>query len=198
MNKNSRGITPILIVVILGIIGIVSYLVVTQSIIQTPSTSTAEPAQELPADWKTYTNEKDKYMLKYPPSWDSNIKSPDYYREGPGSSLRGAFLSVFVVDAEKSTIGEELRYRTYGYYLPSPEASGPNPYEEISNPENSKLGGENALRYYGKDYYAGNFISTLTIQKGKTYILTLNYEQGRKEEFEIIYNLILSTFKFTQ
>lgn len=198
MSKNSRGFAPVLIVIIVGVIGIVSYLALAQSLKQTPTPSAPipKPTQESPENWKTYTNERDGYSLKYPPSWSKNLESPDYFWKGIKSNFKGASISVFVADAKRGTLADEFRYRTYEHYQANPEAWAPVPYEEISEPEYSKLANEEALRYHGIESYRGNFIGTLAMRGGKTYIVTVTYEDGRKKEFEEIYNQILSTFRF--
>lgn len=67
MTKNSKGIAPIRIVVILGIIGVIGFFVIKLTPTAPTVPTTAEPFQESTENWKTYTNEKYGFETKYNP-----------------------------------------------------------------------------------------------------------------------------------
>jgi len=129
-------------------------------------------------------------MLNYPPDWTDFLQSPDYSARGEGVEQKGAEVAVTANITQKPSLIEEFRYCTHDIYETG------TPYEELGAPVDSSLGGLPALKYYGKMFHPGYFISNLAPYKGKTYIVSIFYEEGRREEFEEIYDQILHTFKF--
>lgn len=205
-----KGVAPILIVILVALLGIGGYFAYTSlrgsgeagnvaispSNTPQPSPSTTESTGSAEiANWKTYTNAKYSYTLKYPPEWRILTKGLSDESTSPFPIINSPCeLSTESVCSQVSvSMNEEFRE--------------PN---SISNKTNTKLDNEDAIAFEvsqpnvnesGMLLYAisvdhNNNKYTLTYsetQKDGHFITNMNNWKNKK-----IFDQILSTFKFTQ
>lgn len=201
MNKNSRGLTPILIVVILGIIGIIGYLVL-KAAAPSPSPSTAPAASQepngnladLPRDevlrgWKTYTNLQDEYSLKYPEFYEieelgifgSEAKEVRLLHTDGDRRIRILKLS----NTERGTLEELAK----GLYFVNTYGQEPVVGKDISF-EKTRVADTDSLKVYG----IGDDFVILLPMEDKVYQFSVTGFSDNKTVNE--FNQILSTFRF--
>lgn len=113
-----KGFAPILIVVVLGVIGIVGYLVLRPTVIRPPTPSSFLSPTPLPdfsdvtANWKKYINSQYGYSVKHPEgSPPTEHKDEDIYLNfvSFGDRLKEGFL-WFEITVRKADLNEEVDY----------------------------------------------------------------------------------------
>lgn len=172
----------------------------------TPSQSipTAIPTIDPTAEWKTYTNDKMKFSIKYPPGWFTHKETLYPIAEGRTSERYEAVFSFPVDNSSPQDFIDGQKAAINITYTPKPEWSfasyidklmsqdwGATPYQSETYVANIKatvidIGKPPKNKYIIFDKSGWYFIS-LVVEKNETY-----------ETYSQLFNQILSTFKFTQ
>lgn len=194
MNKNQKGLAPIIIILIVVAIlagGILAWQCGWISKTPTPTpTSTPTPTPtptstpDETADWKTYTNEEYGFEVKYPDSWIIDEKT--YNTVKPLYVLSLSNKQKF----KTGRIEIDIQSTTYPSILSwAKEAHGPHGLQEV------KVGKEEIL---GQQFIEKKKIFTGLLKNNFLYQIILfgEIEEPKKSEIETVYNQILSTFKF--
>jgi hypothetical protein len=171
---------------------------------QTPTTAPSPtPTPDPTSDWKTYTNTKYGYSVKYPSDW--KIQSP-------GGGSNGELCRETGIDSQIIELSEkELSECGFaGEGLPSPDANitvwvldeKHSTLENLIGPNYSKLqvAGEAAVKYPFTDESALPNIYATRIylnHNNNGYIIYLK-QSDITGKYEMILDQILSTFKFTE
>jgi len=169
-------------------------VVVTPTPTVAPTVSESIPTLDPTAGWKTYTNTKYNYQLKYPSSWEiylprglsslglEGLTEVDFYPQGKNS-----ILTINVLTATPQTIISDLESSRWGRTSESLEM------EEI------EIAGIKGKKISGTDVPTGGALLRVIFSKDNlTYDVLLKL---RSEEINLGYtgdtfNQILSTFKF--
>lgn len=129
-QKGFANIVAVMVVVILT--GAVGYFVlIKRPMIATPGTSSSSQNTVPPdttAQWKTYTNEENKYRVSYPPDWKLTSvtadPSPTAIRFTKITKQNGTYLNDAVIDiiVELNPLGTtptEAWYRAWATQIPA-------------------------------------------------------------------------------
>lgn len=149
-------------------------------------TPLSSPSSDPTTNWKTYTNSKLGFSLKYPQEWI--IDSSDENKNNDLSIIRFGLIKPNEKSASES-LGIAI-------YIESPQVL--TTFEQIKNnllnPINISLDNSQAVTGYSKE--DNRLLMTYAIHDKRAYtIITVT---KNLEAEQTIYNQILSTFKFTQ
>ncbi|MFV1917333.1 MAG: PsbP-related protein [Patescibacteria group bacterium] len=211
MNKNSRGytrhrlapgFTPILIVVLLGLVAVVGYLALrpkTSPTEQSPATASENPI----AEWKTYHNEKYGFEFKYPPRWkiydfdnDKNyVATASYWyvkrltfssRDYKLTYSEGDFLTYRTEGGKLNFVIYKNSYETIDQILEQESLQGDIERIQVDNIE--------AIKVVNNSRAEINLVTIMNDVPGPVYInLSMNFDPNRRDEFQRIFDQILST-----
>lgn len=188
-----KGLAPILVALLIAV-AIGGYLVYTNysnnRVKPTPSpkpTTQPSSAPDLTANWKTYTNAKFGYYLKYPTDWSSFIPSTEQDTLDSiclGKNPNKCVLNITVL--EGTSWDEEQKL--LGFTLSSKEGT-----KEIS------FAGANALKRIGYFGETGSLYGFVTIlqRNNKVYKIWVYQKTEDQLDYTDAIDQILSTFKFT-
>ncbi len=179
--------------------------------IPTSTISTPSPtlSVDITANWKEYTNIEYNYQFKYPPNWVlktrkiSEITSPLYVtRQNVESEEVNNYL--FLISSWDNP--EELSLTAWLQFMKNSNAL-PLPAEDIKLVANDSVANQPAFRIWndpiskgkkpGKCVQACPVLDVYFIYKKRAYRAQLNYMREADEESQVIFDQILSTFKFT-
>ncbi|HBD02110.1 MAG: hypothetical protein UX38_C0002G0098 [Microgenomates group bacterium GW2011_GWC1_46_16] len=195
----SRSLSPwLLLPIFLIFLGISGYLFWQNRTLQSQLTASPSPTASAiamaptdpTADWQTYINNEHKVSFKYPSSWDLKIENAGDNDNGQTSN------TVLFLTHEKAKIS--MTFNLVGIGGLGMDLEG-EPFE---------LDGIKLYKYH-RTYSNGNqgigitdqLKNTLGVFKvnGITYSFALSYPSNENgSAYEIIFDQILSTFKFTQ
>lgn len=175
----------------------------TPALVATPTPLPTEVLMEegdLTVDWKTYTNLKLSYSIRYPPDWSIRIlsdtlwgeeielpqlRSPDLRQEGDmGAWVSGGFVYIYVLENEKG-------YKTADEYVKD-------------NTEESVVFNKKLLNFKGLSavYYdntwGGPSTNVCFLKNSEIYLFSIVYQKAEEEKYKRIFNLMLSTFRFLE
>ena len=209
VKRNSKGFAPILILVILGVIGVVAYLMFKLTpppdqrsfgpeATQTPDSFATLSGDEVLRDWKTYVNTKYGYGIKYPPKaevidlWSDGDPQESYMLK---VSLNddGLAIITYVLKEKDETLKELVERYLYNYDSQSPNCMTKDltitNHSALSITCESKTKERTYIQYF------------VYIQKDDYHAVSLRPEDispGEDEYIKEYFDQILSTFKFTQ
>ena len=149
------------------------------------------------ANWKTYTNKKHNYLLKYPQDWEVKWLAGDV-----GSTIDDADLIELSSSIEQDHTFEVVSLKSGVFTSWSIEefSKQVDKFGWRGNPIISKgeitLGGFQALRYTTKEIIGVRVIKSTTENKVYVYDVSLQGEKPKPQTIKI-FNTILSTFKLT-
>lgn len=136
------------------------------------------------ADWKTYTNDEYGFEFKYPGEWKVGEEraSGDYFMVLIGRQEPVQVYGIFAL---------AVRYKSKNEYLSSLESVG---YINVGESD-TLLGGEKATFYtYSRNNSDLKWRMIVAEKDGNT----IEFSMGATEEYDNVFNNILSTFKFTK
>lgn len=214
--SNQKGLAPILIVLLIAVLGVGGYFVYTSlrggvadvaispsgiPAITTVPTSSSNPDET--ANWKTYTDTKQKFSIKYPPAWtvfpnivggiipgfDGTIINSANKLEPHGEILAEegqAGISINVVGTDKLTNETLLNYHKRKFSSPD---KGGNDYTETT------LNTIPAIKHVRTttEPDSGQIIYLVS---NREWVYWLNVSV-HNTSYQKIVDQILSTFKFT-
>lgn len=116
----ARGfIAPLLLIIILIALGGGAYYVIhnTKSFSdeympRAPGPSAATTTTDAIADWKTYTDEKYGFEIKYPPAWIQSIRGPNFVLQETNSS-KGS-ISIEAIEGYTGKISDVFTSGVFG------------------------------------------------------------------------------------
>lgn len=162
-----------------------------------PAQSTPTVANDITANWKTFTSAKGNYSFKYPPEWPLVQVTPapqctvcvDNLIFTPSYNLNSGDTNIVVINVEKSTLTQEQyfnNFKTNSMYVDVKDAT---------------LGGEKAISYKLNGGIAPlPIIQYQTLKNNLSYSVRLDdspeTNKNRAKNIEL-FNQLLSTFKFT-
>lgn len=208
-QHKQQGFTPIFILIgaliMVGVAGGAYYLGRTTSpkpeLQNQVVTSSPQPSPSIDetANWKTYTNIRLGFQIKYPLGWSYRseettesspvFESPDMQRDQyTPDLLKGNFMFVKVENNQETLDQIEQKMRSY---KPPPNAGGPT----ISSIERTKLFGYNAIRdisQYGSEGLRYTFLNS-----DRKYEIVCNYVIGNMDGKQLCEKIVL-TFKFLE
>ena len=190
MKKNQRGfgaVELVLIVVVIGLLGAVGWLVYdrqqkedsesTKNSSQTSQTASkesesttakAEDTKDETADWKTYTDNKWKFLAKYPSDW--TMTSKDYENGGADTRLVTYKSSNFKSDTasviEVINTGAMISVESSSTKMTDFSTTG---LKSNSAYKETKVDNIDAVYFLGK----GNSYSYSLIKEGVMYTISL-------------------------
>ena len=165
----------------------------------------ATPTPDPTANWKTYTNTKYGYSIKYPPEMESKKLEPsaafgpigltahNFIVWGPTQKPETEFYDGLAVTLGMMTNPEELSLREFADQRSQPVEIGEREsFEEI---QVGNLKGFKAVGV-GLGRFTHIFLPYKTADKVVQIIATWGGE--KKKEYQDTFNLMLSTFKFLE
>lgn len=166
----------------------------------TPTVNPLPTPTDETANWKTYENTKYGYTIKLPPNWSMKAATEDPLGE-TCSAVNG---TENILELSKNSIKE---CGFIGEMLPPQDiditiwvtSAFQDIYSILSNPGKITIGGIEATRYKFKDNAEFPNVQDTRIylnHNNKGYIIYLREDSGGNF-LDLIYNQILSTFKFT-
>ena len=201
--KINSGFAPILAVLILGLVGLVAYLVLKQ---QTPSLYPSPTPTQTPdpiANWKTYNDSTYGFSIRYPPGWiykNGCEGGTDVYpcfhtsdfKVGPagvlfGNPIAGGEIILGVKENQNSPLA--CPENRYGYKFPCSQI-------KLGNIEGWHSIVEGSLETPSYPF-AGNTIYFWFLHNNKQFMFTGYYNDESREEIQEVFDQILSTFQFT-
>lgn len=209
MKNNQKGLTPIVVIVIIALLlgGYLLYQNQNKQIVITPETPTS--TNDETATWQTYTNSNEGFSIKYPPDW--KIFQPPYDRNqtnyiiGFSKPLKEVSsqetdpviygISVYVFDPKGATSADE--------YIDNKLKEFQNPALggiTLSKRIKYSVGGVEGVWTEGFPSRSGT-IEIYVLKNGKIYEFVLDpYDDSiaewRPEEFRSTFEKILNTVKF--
>lgn len=194
-----KGFILPLIIALVAVIALVAtfYLVKKSSSLTTNPIIQASPSNEVTANWKTYTNTKYGFVLKYPSTLTINLPSPKDYPEYYLPEHADDFVlektgDMTFQNANKNTLGILILSNanmTLEEIKKNPTHGGSAPVRGLSDAE---IGSIPAIKYnLDCSGHTGCFVGphVQTVHNNTEYFFSLYDEK--------VSNQILSTFKFT-
>ncbi|MEX0616831.1 MAG: PsbP-related protein [Candidatus Woykebacteria bacterium] len=158
-----------------------------------PATKSSEVDEK--ADWKTYTDTKTGYTLKYPKDWLSGTCEDKYLFLAPSKDILGICSSEFgglinITSGESDYKDYISQFDDLSYFYNSSK-------KEIT------ISGKDAIRVSGKYKESSNYVQKdalrieYVINQGKGKILILNYySKPQWGDYSKAFEKIVSTFRF--
>ncbi|MFV1917644.1 MAG: hypothetical protein ACC618_04165, partial [Patescibacteria group bacterium] len=103
MNKNSRGLVPILIILVLALIGVV-YAIFRSTSTPSPSPSPTPSLEEI-ANWKTFRYTRYLFEFKYPSNWSLDVSLTDSKPEPIEIKDEKKELVISISSFDPNTVG---------------------------------------------------------------------------------------------
>ena len=188
-----KGFAPIIIIVLitLGIAGYFGYKQFKPTVDNLIGSSF--PTPDPTVNWKTYTNNKARYEIKYPASWFitnntiSNVQSPLPEKGTVVINLYPADGSITNLDTLLDSILKDFK-----------SMEGDPAFTSYESKTSTTVAEYPALKVSGKGY-GGNYLSYLIVDSNtKTGAhISIAFQEGDLENFQSTIDQILSTFKFT-
>mgnify|MGYP001592004221 CR=1 FL=1 len=218
--KNSKGFATIpLIIIIVVIAGAVGYFVlmnkstpITQQPMPTPATtqiktSTPKPTpKDETANWKTYSNDRYRYTLKYPNNWytDTTYSENDFTQRGPledndliggdttwsnyqnlgqydlgtiPSDFAAVYLLIYKIDS-KTTLDGFIDLKHFAY----------------SKKENININGTSGIRLTAKDPENSDIIYKIVLLKAGNTVFDFSYARNSVES-AMVMDQMINNFK---
>lgn len=160
-----------------------------KEISQLESSPSPTPTPDPTANWKTYSNEAYKYSFKYPPLWKINTTSPQttYLEIGSvNQSQTFARISISGTGENDKSIEELARAWRSG------------PIEKI------QIGGQEAVKVLqnpnqeGEPLVKGAYSISIFVKNRSNINILIQLETANLNTYQIIFDQILSTFKFLE
>ncbi|OGM23145.1 hypothetical protein A2961_02085 [Candidatus Woesebacteria bacterium RIFCSPLOWO2_01_FULL_39_21] len=210
MNKNSKGVAEIFIIVILSllIVGGIGYYAYKNAQIRPVPTTFPTPTVDVTENWKTYKNEKYGFQVNYPTDWIYKEKKEEDLAKSKKTSIiqfsPGLVFNINpgVFSIQLHEIEADLTLREFidtFICQTSPEGSNCSNISEDINGFSTKNGlAANKIEYHPKLQFA----ESLVFKKGGTFFeLEINFEKPYYEGVSVderrkMFDQILSTFRF--
>ncbi|MBI4039700.1 hypothetical protein HY388_02625 [Candidatus Daviesbacteria bacterium] len=154
------------------------------------------------ADWKTYTNTKLGYSLKYPPNWENDLDHgpgsslhPPLPNESPGGGVDYLFSGISVYEINKEYNPEGLSFEEY---VEKDRVQGEGVSRTVKKLSIDSLEGLEVTQFWEDLSQSYPFKSAYIKHNSKIYTIRLE-QNGSFPEVRIHVNTfdqILSTFKF--
>ena len=105
MNKSSKGIAPVLIAIIIGLVTVSSYIFFKKNTSPSQLDTATSPPKHPATEWSLYTNEEGKYQVSYPSSWRAQKGNPtQLYSYSAEDTNNGHFDPILDKDKVKIEI----------------------------------------------------------------------------------------------
>ena len=164
----------------------------------------ATPTPDPTANWKTYTNTKYGYSIKYPEELYFDETKTLFIEEKYKDIGRGGipFIQIDVFDNNKQSLKDFFSAHATKLKFDDPDVSKPGSslyFPEYSEPEEITIAGQKALRFTTESM-EGRLTHTLLIKDKYVYDLVAGIEINTDlpiDNIKRFYNLMLSSFKFT-
>ncbi len=204
-NGSTRSkIIPLGLGILFVLITIVAYLLGTrqsQKVVSNQQntvvpTTILSPTPDGTANWKTYIN--NSISFKYPPGWKfSDAKYPgltSYSISSPDLRIEGGLAGGILTDG--ATIYDPIASKSLNVNSSPANAFNKEKNNITSTQDYSKNGIEGKI--YKMKYTSASTLVFLTTYENRLVGLALETTQDNLSKFELTFNQILSTFKFTQ
>lgn len=137
------------------------------------------------SDWETYTNDKAKYELKYPP--DFEVKEPEYT------------ATAEFIDVVKKNFPGWYTIESHWILNPKGEVTAKQLVESLSNENkiitNFNINGVPAIKVTADSPLGGKFTEIYIEKYGDVYIISYSSDNELGLKY---FNQILSTFRFIE
>lgn len=149
------------------------------------------------ADWKTYTNSKKGFSIKYPTTYfvedissdefGVNFNSPDKSLSKPPIVIleKGGFISIYVKEVSGNNLDTE-----FNKYLQE---------TKTKSKTYTTLGGSKAIKSTLIPYettYSDDPVVIFTLKDGRRFVVSMYAEQKSLQDVNRTFELMLSTFRF--
>jgi len=199
VKLSSAKLIAFMFTLIVLMLGTIAYLLyqnnqLKSQISSAQSTPTPTVIPDPTVNWKTYTNDKAGYEIRYPMNWFitddsiSNVKSPFPEKGTVVINFYSTNKSITNLDTLLNSVLSDFK-----------SMEGDPAFTAYESKTNTTVADYPALKINGNGY-GGKYLSYLIVApSAKTNAhISIVYQEGDLENFQPIINQILSTFKFTE